>query len=293
VRSWPSFSGVCRIYLPQGTSSSKSTTRFAALSQDAAASADADAAAAAAAEADAADFADALVDGGRGAAPLRDVADADADDRDGLSDGDADGEDAAANSDLAADLLHRGAAAETIAAALAAGGAGGAAAALLELDDSLAASAGAIKPALTGSLKREKEAAAKPVIPRGLGSPSFSDIDLPKPAVEDLWAECMQQWSALGAVPEAWAVVAGEGGDATLSGATWDPMTACRCLSICPYNSIDALAVEETCGGVFDARSPPLAAGELLAAAAAAAPPRSGDSAAARYKDTVLASSRS
>jgi hypothetical protein len=286
VRSWPSFSGVCRIYLPEG----KKTPRFAALSQDAAASADADAAAAAAAEADAADFADALVDGGRGAAPLRDVADADADDRDGLSDGDADGEDADANSDLASDLLHRGAAAETIAAALAAGGA---AAALLELDASLAAPAGAIKPALTGSLKREKEAAAKPVIPRGLGSPSFSDIDLPKPAVEDLWAECMQQWSALGAVPEAWAVVAGEGGDATLSGATWDPMTACRCLSICPYNSIDALAVEETCGGVFDARSPPLAAGELLAAAAAAAPPRSGDSAAARYKDTVLASSRS
>ena len=290
MRSWPSFSGVCRLDLPAGKSGS-STLRFAALTQDAAANADAEAAAAAAAEADAASFAEALVDGGRSAPPLRDAADADADAGEGGGFGDGDG-DGAADSDLASDLLHRGAAAETIAAALAAGSAGGAAAALLELEAGLAAPAGAVKPALTGSLKREK-AATKPVIPRGLGSPSFSVVDQEKLDVDSLWAECMQQWSALGAVPEAWAVVAGEGGDATLSGATWDPMTACRCLSICPYNSIDALAVEETCGGVFDARSPPLAAGELLAAAAAAAPPRSGDSVAARYKDTAFASTRS
>ena len=145
------------------------------------------------------------------------------------------------------------------------------------------------RPVLTSSLAHAKK--LKPPIPTGLGSPPFPEAGVVPPSEEPA-SECMRQWNALGAVPEAWAIVAGASGDASVPGSTWDPMTACRCLSLCPYSSIDALAVEETCGGVFDARSPAHAGAGLLAGLAAAAAPAPGLSAAERAKEVDTGASQ-
>ena len=217
------------------------------------------------------------------AAEQRVVADADADADD------ADGDDL---SGLVAEVARRGGSAGMVLAALRDGA--GAASSLLELAADARVTAPP-PPMLTQSAWRAKAQPA--LIPRGLGSPPLEVAVATRPPAADVHAECLAQWSALSAVPEAWQAVAGAEADGRLAGVTWDPVTACRCLSLCPYNSIDALAVEESCGGVFDERSPALAEGQQVAAlaalAAAAAPPPAGASAAVeRMRDTVFEATR-
>jgi len=110
-------------------------------------------------------------------------------------------------------------------------------------------------------------AATPALIPKGLGSPPLSQASgtIPTPEAVALQAECLTQYHTLSAVPEAWAAITATGNDGRLSGVTWDPLTSCRCLSRCPYNSIDALAVEDACGGLFDDRVPYVAGKRLLA----------------------------
>lgn len=105
------------------------------------------------------------------------------------------------------------------------------------------------------------------IIPKGLGSPALESslLTLPAPDADELGDECMRQFWALASLPEAWSAVATGGADSHLAGYSWDPLTACRCMSKCPYNSIDALAVEEACGGIFEPRAPHLAGKRLLA----------------------------
>lgn len=105
------------------------------------------------------------------------------------------------------------------------------------------------------------------IIPKGLGSPALESslLTLPPPDADELSEECMRQFWALSSLPEAWSAAATGGADSRLAGYSWDPLTACRCMSKCPYNSIDALAVEEACGGIFEPRAPQLAGKRLLA----------------------------
>lgn len=167
-------------------------------------------------------------------------------------------------------------------------------AALLQVGESAAAAAGAEgrgSNALTGTPPSRKPgsstaAAAVPapapiklsdstfrstikpaIIPKGLGSPALESslLTLPPPDADELGDECMRQFWALASLPEAWSAVATGGADSHLAGYSWDPLTACRCMSKCPYNSIDALAVEEACGGIFEPRAPHLAGKRLLA----------------------------
>ena len=143
---------------------------------------------------------------------------------------------------------------------------------------------------LTSSAWRTK---APGLVPHGLGSPALAVAQELAPPPAELHAECLKQWHALAAVPAAWHAVAGAEADGWLAGATWDPMTTCRCLALCPYNSIDALAVEESCGGVFDARSPTLAQGDLVAGIAALAgasgkPPAEAEAAVESMQDAAF-----
>jgi len=126
------------------------------------------------------------------------------------------------------------------------------------------ASTAAAAAPLTESAWRSRVTPA--IIPRGLGSPPLevSDVNVGAsggPDGETVQAACFSLWNAVAALPDAVHRLTAE--DSRLL-YPWDALTACRCLGRCPYNSIDALAVQDACGQPFEDGAPDLAARRML-----------------------------
>jgi len=110
-----------------------------------------------------------------------------------------------------------------------------------------------------------RASANPPIIPAGLGSRNgASAAFVPQPdQVQDY---CFSKYWSIAALPEAWYAVTAE--DSRLL-FPWDPLTTCRCLGMCPYSSIDSLAVGDACGGLTAPASPEMVLEQALHDAAA------------------------
>ena len=93
-----------------------------------------------------------------------------------------------------------------------------------------------------------RSAPPRPIIPYGPGSPPLLDsLEVPPlPGDPAVTARCYYLWWSLLDVEETWPFMAAPA--TGTASAAWDPLTACRCLQQCPYNSIDALAIADACG---------------------------------------------
>jgi hypothetical protein len=86
------------------------------------------------------------------------------------------------------------------------------------------------------------------IIPRGRGSPEL-DVSAERTPPNAMAAQtaCFSLWNAVSALPEAWYAITAEDNRLLYP---WDALTTCRCMSQCPFDSIDALAVGDTCAGL-------------------------------------------